>query len=61
MIASGNAADETIRIANEAHADLVVLGSQHKRFADVSVIGATTEKVVRFAKRAVWVVVAPAA
>lgn len=61
VVASGNAAEETIRIANEAHADLIVLGSQHKRFADASVIGATTERVVRFAKRAVWVVVAPAA
>jgi len=56
IVASGNAAEETIRIANEAHADLIVLGSQHKRFADASVIGATTERVVRFAKRAVWVV-----
>jgi nucleotide-binding universal stress UspA family protein len=41
-------------MANEAHADLIVLGSAHKRFADTSVIGATTERVVRFAKRAVW-------
>lgn len=61
VVASGNAAEETIRIANDAHADLIVLGSQHKRFADASVIGATTERVVRFAKRAVWVVVAPTA
>jgi nucleotide-binding universal stress UspA family protein len=61
VVASGNAAEETIRIANEAHADLIVLGSQHKRFADASVIGATTERVVRFAKRAVWVVAAPVA
>lgn len=58
VVATGNAAEETIRIANEAHTDLIVLGSQHKRFADASVIGATTERVVRFAKRAVWVVVA---
>lgn len=58
IVASGNAAEETIRLANETHADLIVLGSQHKRFADASVIGATTERVVRFAKRAVWVVVA---
>jgi len=57
IVASGNAAEETIRIANEAHGDLIVLGSQHKRFADASVIGVTTERVVRFAKRAVWVVV----
>jgi nucleotide-binding universal stress UspA family protein len=53
VVASGNAAEEAIRMANEAHADLIVLGSAHKRFADASVIGATTERVVRFAKRAV--------
>jgi nucleotide-binding universal stress UspA family protein len=58
VVASGNAAEETIRLANDTRADLIVLGSQHKRFADASVIGATTERVVRFAKRAVWVVVA---
>ena len=58
VLASGNAAEETIRIANEAHADLIVLGSQHKRFADATVIGETTERVVRFAKKPVWVVVA---
>lgn len=61
VVASGNAAEETIRLANEAHADLIVLGSHHKRFADASVIGATTERVVRFAKKPVWAVVAPAA
>ncbi|HYK04109.1 MAG TPA: universal stress protein [Thermoanaerobaculia bacterium] len=60
IVASGNAAEETIRLANETHADLIVLGSQHKRFTDASVIGATTERVVRFAKRAVWVVVVAA-
>lgn len=45
--------------AEAIDADLIVLGSQHERFADASVIGATTERVVRFAKRAVWVVVRP--
>lgn len=60
LLAVGHAAEETIRLAHESRADLIVLGSQHKRFADASVIGATTERVVRFAKRGVWVVVAPA-
>lgn len=57
VVASGNAAEETIRLANDAHADLIVLGSQHKRFADASVIGATTERVIRFAKKPVWAVI----
>jgi len=56
IVASGNAAEETIRMAHDAHADLIVLGAQHKRFADATVIGSTTERVVRYAKRPVWVV-----
>ena len=59
LLASGNAAEETIRMAHDAHADLIILGAQHKRFADATVLGTTTERVIRFAKRAVWVVVAP--
>ena len=56
VVAFGNAAEETIRLANDTHADLIVLGAQHKRFADASVIGATTERVIRFAKRPVMAV-----
>jgi len=61
IVASGNAAEETIRMAREANADLIVLGAQHKWFADATVIGSTTERVVRFAKKPVWVVVATGA
>ena len=60
LLASGNAAEETIRLAHDAHADLIVLGAQHKRFADASVLGTTTERVIRFAKSPVWVVVGAA-
>ena len=56
IMASGNPAEETIRMAQDANADLIILGSQHKRFADASVIGTTTERVVRFAKRPVLAV-----
>ena len=56
IVASGNPAEETIRMAHDANADLIILGSQHKRFADASVIGTTTERVVRFAKRPVLAV-----
>jgi nucleotide-binding universal stress UspA family protein len=58
IVASGNAAEETIRMALEAAADLIVLGAQHKRFADATVIGTTTERVVRYAKRPVLSVAA---
>ncbi|HEX6086190.1 MAG TPA: universal stress protein [Thermoanaerobaculia bacterium] len=57
VVAHGNAAEETISAAHEAQADLIVLGSRHHRFADASVIGATTERVIRFAKRPVMAVV----
>ena len=60
VLASGNAAEETIRLAHEAHADLIVLGAQHKRFVDATVLGTTTERVIRFARKPVWVVVAAA-
>jgi nucleotide-binding universal stress UspA family protein len=55
VVSTGNAAEETIRLAHDANVDLIVLGSQHKRFADTTVMGATTERVVRFARKAVWV------
>jgi nucleotide-binding universal stress UspA family protein len=59
IVASGNAAEETIRMARDAHADLIVLGTKHTRFADATVIGTTSERVIRFARRPVLTVVAP--
>ena len=60
VLASGNAAEETIRTAHGAHADLIVLGAQHKRFAGATVLGITTERVVRYARKPVWAVPTPA-
>lgn len=57
VLASGNAAEETIRLAHDVHADLIVLGAQHKRFADATVLGTTTERVIRFARKPVLAVV----
>ncbi len=56
VLASGNGAEETIRMA---HDDLIVLGAQHKRFADATVLGTTTERVIRL-RRGGLGVVAPA-
>lgn len=56
IVGEGDAAEETIRMAHDAHADLIVIGSQHKRFSDATVIGTTTERVIRFAKRPVLTV-----
>lgn len=57
LLGSGNAAEETIRMAHDAKADLIVLGAQHKPFAGETVLGTTAERVIRFAKRPVWVVI----
>lgn len=59
LVVRGNAAEEVLLIADQTEADLIVLGAQHKRFSDATVIGGTTERVVRFAKLPVWTVVAP--
>lgn len=59
IASAGNAAEETIRMAQETSADLIVIGAQHRRFADDTVIGATTDRVIRSARRPVLVVPAP--
>ncbi len=60
IAASGDAAEQVLKIAEEAGADLIVIGAQHKRFFDSTVIGTTTERVVRFARQPVWTVVSRA-
>lgn len=59
-VTRGDPAEETLRMAATTDADLIVLGLQHKFFADATVIGTTTERVIRFARRPVLAVVAPA-
>jgi nucleotide-binding universal stress UspA family protein len=57
-VAHGDAPEGVLRLAEESKADLIVIGAQHKRFSDATVIGSTTERVVRFAKCPVMTVVA---
>lgn len=59
IVASGDAAAETLRLANDAAADLIVVGAQHKRLTDLTVLGTTTQHVVRFARRPVLSVTMP--
>jgi nucleotide-binding universal stress UspA family protein len=61
VIARGDAAEEVLEIADQAGADLIVIGAQHRRFSDTTIIGTTTERVVRFARQPVWTVVSRAA
>ena len=50
MAATGHAADQVLQIADEISADLLVIGAQHRIFRDSTVIGATTQRLVRFAR-----------
>jgi len=61
IVASGDAAEQTLRLAGDAAADLIVVGARHKRFADLTVLGTTTQRVVRFARRPVLTVMTPRA
>lgn len=49
--------EQIISLAHEARADLVVIGAQHKRFLDTTVIGTTSERVTRFALSPVLTVI----
>ena len=60
MVSSGNAAERVLEIADEINADLLVMGAQHRMFRNATVIGTTSERVVRFAKCAVLTVPRPA-
>ncbi|HUP48392.1 MAG TPA: universal stress protein [Thermoanaerobaculia bacterium] len=56
MIAAGNAAERVLEIADQVGAGLLVIGAQHRRFRSATVIGTTTERLVRFAGCAVLTV-----
>jgi nucleotide-binding universal stress UspA family protein len=53
----GNAAERILETANQTDIDLIVLGAQHKRFSDSTVVGETTERITRFARQPVLTVV----
>ena len=49
LVLGGNAAERILDFAAETSADLLVIGAQHRRFRDATVIGTTTERVTRHA------------
>jgi nucleotide-binding universal stress UspA family protein len=61
VVRHGDAAEQVISLASETRADLVVIGSQHRRFADTTVLGVTTVRVTRNAPCPVLVIPRPAA
>jgi nucleotide-binding universal stress UspA family protein len=49
LIDGADAATGIVSLAREAPCDLLVMGSQHRRFFDSTVLGSTTARVVRHA------------
>jgi nucleotide-binding universal stress UspA family protein len=49
VVGHGDAAEQVITLARELPADLVVIGAQHRRFVDTTVLGVTTVRVTRHA------------
>lgn len=47
ITASGDAAERILQLSSELAADLLVIGARHRTFADTTVLGATTIRVVR--------------
>ncbi|MFZ2490552.1 MAG: universal stress protein [Thermoanaerobaculia bacterium] len=47
VIRHGEAAREIVIAASDSNCDLVVIGARHHRFLDMTVLGTTTERVVR--------------
>lgn len=56
LVLRGDAAEEVVGLAKKESADLVVVGAQHRRFSDTTVIGVTTERITRHAPCAVMTV-----
>lgn len=52
VIRHGNAAEQILLVAREHDVDLIALTAKHRRFLDFTVIGNTTEKVMRHADSA---------
>jgi nucleotide-binding universal stress UspA family protein len=49
LVLHGHPAEEVIDFARRLQADLIVVGAQHRRFSDTTIIGTTTERITRHA------------
>ena len=56
LVVRGGPAERVLDCADDIGADLLVIGAQHKLFRDATVIGTTTERLIRFASCPVLVV-----
>ena len=50
VVLRGGAAERVLDCAEDLGADLHVIGAQHKLLGDTTVVGSTTERLIRFAK-----------
>ncbi|HET8797396.1 MAG TPA: universal stress protein, partial [Thermoanaerobaculia bacterium] len=60
VVVRGGPAERVLDCAEDLEADLLVVGAQHKLFRDATVIGTTTERLIRFASCPVLIVPRPA-
>lgn len=56
MVLRGGAAERVLDLADETRSDLLVIGAQHRFFRDTTVMGTTTERLLRFSSCPVLVV-----
>jgi nucleotide-binding universal stress UspA family protein len=56
MVLRGGAAERVLDVADETRSDLLVIGAQHRFFRDTTVMGTTTERLLRFSSCPVLVV-----
>ena len=59
LVVRGGPAERVLDCADDLGADLLVIGAQHQFFRDATVIGTTSERVIRFAACPVLVVPRP--
>ena len=55
----GGAADKLLELAGVRDVDLIVIGARRQRFSDATVLGDTTDRIIRFAERPVLVATLP--
>jgi nucleotide-binding universal stress UspA family protein len=56
LVLRGGAAERVLDCADDLGADFLVIGAQHKFFRDSTVLGTTTDRLIRFASAPVLVV-----
>jgi nucleotide-binding universal stress UspA family protein len=56
IVRKGGAADQIITFAKEDKSDLIVIGARHKSFHDSTILGKTTNLVVRYAPAPVLII-----